>query len=62
MAWILAFASKKIRAVCHNVDKVLRNIYSDLIEERDSFVIAAEKCLKVSKKDLQAVIANFKRV
>ncbi|GHT50884.1 hypothetical protein AGMMS49990_04110 [Endomicrobiia bacterium] len=62
MAWILAFASKKIRAVCRNIDKVLRNIYSDLIEERDSFVIAAGKCLKVSKKDLQAVIASFKRV
>ncbi|GHT59541.1 hypothetical protein AGMMS50222_01410 [Endomicrobiia bacterium] len=54
---------KKIRAVRHNIDKVLRNIYSDLVEKRDSFDDSGREMSEVSKKDLQAVvIANFKRV
>jgi thiamine-phosphate pyrophosphorylase len=54
---------KKIRAVRHSVDKVLRNVYCDLIKERDSFDDSGRKMPEVSKKDLQAVVvANFKRV
>jgi thiamine-phosphate pyrophosphorylase len=54
---------KKIRTIRHSVDKISRNIYGDLIKERDSFDDLGRKIPEVSKKDLQDVmIANFKRV
>jgi thiamine-phosphate pyrophosphorylase len=54
---------KKIRAIRHSVDEISRNIYGDIIKERDSFNDLGRKIPEVSKKDLrEVVIANFKRV
>jgi thiamine-phosphate pyrophosphorylase len=54
---------KKIRDIRHNTDKILRNVYNNLIEKRDSVDDSGREMPEVLKKDLQAVIiANFKRV
>ena len=53
---------KKIRAVRHDTDKILRNSYSSLIKERDSIKDSGRHMPEKSKKDLQGIItANFKR-
>lgn len=53
---------KKVRAIRHNADKVLRDKYGELIKERDSFNDSGRKMPETAKKALPAVIiANFKR-
>ncbi|MDR2396164.1 MAG: hypothetical protein LBD57_06150 [Endomicrobium sp.] len=53
---------KKIRDVRHNTDKILRNIYSCIIEKRNSFDDLGRQMPETSKKDFRSVIiANFKR-
>jgi thiamine-phosphate pyrophosphorylase len=54
---------KKVRAVRHNIDKMLRNIYNYIIEQRNSFDDEGRQMEEISKKDLSSIIiANFKRV
>ena len=53
---------KKVRAVRHNTDKILRDKYGELIKERDSFNDSGREMPETVKKELSAVIiANFKR-
>ncbi|MDR3274504.1 MAG: hypothetical protein LBS81_00630 [Endomicrobium sp.] len=53
---------KKIRSVRHNVDKVFRNRYIELIKERNSFDDTGRQLPEISKKGLpDVVVANFKR-
>jgi len=54
---------KKIRAIRHSVDEILRNKYIELIKERDSFGDSGRQMLEVSKRELlDVLIVNFKRV
>ncbi|MDR1244241.1 MAG: hypothetical protein LBJ79_03565 [Endomicrobium sp.] len=53
---------KKVRAIRHNTDKILRNVYDTIIKERDSFDDWGRQMSETSKKDLcSIVVANFKR-
>ncbi|MDR3071437.1 MAG: hypothetical protein LBU29_02460 [Endomicrobium sp.] len=53
---------KKIRNIRHNIDRILRDIYPELIKGRDPFGDPGREMHEVLKKDLHvAVIANFKR-
>jgi thiamine-phosphate pyrophosphorylase len=52
----------KIRIIRHNVDKILRGDYCDLINERDSFDDSGRQISEISKKSMQnMLISNFKR-
>jgi thiamine-phosphate pyrophosphorylase len=54
---------KKIRDIRHNVDKILRAKYGELINERDSDEDAGRQIPETTTKELSAVIvANFKRI
>jgi thiamine-phosphate pyrophosphorylase len=56
------FLYKKVRRIRHNVDKILRNSYDELIKERDSFDDSGRQMPEISKKELIGIItANFKR-
>ncbi|MDR3256247.1 MAG: hypothetical protein LBT18_01095 [Endomicrobium sp.] len=53
---------KKVRNIRHNIDKILRGRYYELIKERNSFDDSGRQIPEVAKKDLSdVVIANFKR-
>ncbi|MCL2144488.1 MAG: thiamine-phosphate pyrophosphorylase [Endomicrobia bacterium] len=53
---------KKIRAIRHNADKVLRSSYAALIQKRDTITDSGREMPETSKKDLPSImIANFKR-
>ncbi|MCA6069755.1 MAG: hypothetical protein LE180_01330 [Endomicrobium sp.] len=53
---------KQIRTIRHNTDNILRQIYGELIRERDSVEDFGREMSEISKKDLRAIIiANFKR-
>ncbi|MDR0617489.1 MAG: hypothetical protein LBG23_01765 [Endomicrobium sp.] len=53
---------KKVRAIRHNTDKILRNVYDTIIKERDSFGDSGRQMSETSKKTLRSiVVANFKR-
>jgi thiamine-phosphate pyrophosphorylase len=53
---------KRIRAIRHNTDKLLRDIYGDIIKERDSFDDSGRELKENTRKNLVAIIvANFKR-
>jgi thiamine-phosphate pyrophosphorylase len=53
---------KKIRAIRHNADKILRNEYGKLLKERDSFNDSGRHLPETSKKGLsEIIIANLKR-
>jgi thiamine-phosphate pyrophosphorylase len=52
---------KEIRNMRHNVDKILRSKYGELITERDSIEDVGREILESSKKMQEIVIANFKR-
>jgi thiamine-phosphate pyrophosphorylase len=53
---------KKVRAIRHNTDKILRNFYSYIIEKRNSLDDSGRQIPETSKKDLPSiVVANFKR-
>jgi thiamine-phosphate pyrophosphorylase len=57
-----SFLYKKIRRIRHNVDKILRNSYGELIKERNSFDDSGRQMPESSKKELaDIIIANFKR-
>jgi thiamine-phosphate pyrophosphorylase len=57
-----SFLYKKTRKIRHNVDKILRNSYGELIKERDSFDDSGRQMPEISKKGLAGIItANFKR-
>jgi thiamine-phosphate pyrophosphorylase len=54
---------KKIRDIRHNVDKILRTKYGELINERDSDEDAGRQIPETTTKELSSVIlANFKRI
>lgn len=53
---------KKVRAIRHNTDKILRSIYTDIIKERDSFADSGRQMKEFEKRDLSDIITvNFKR-
>jgi thiamine-phosphate pyrophosphorylase len=53
---------KKIRAIRHETDKILRGSYGALISVRDTFSDSGREMPEASKKELPGiVIANFKR-
>ncbi|MDR2066520.1 MAG: hypothetical protein LBP57_01590 [Endomicrobium sp.] len=53
---------KKVRAIRHNTDRILRNVYDTIIKERNSFGDSGRQMSETSKKDLHSiVVANFKR-
>jgi thiamine-phosphate pyrophosphorylase len=53
---------EKVRNIRHNVDKILRSKYKELIKERNSVDDAGRQIPEVSKKELQEIIiANLKR-
>ncbi|MDR1417916.1 MAG: hypothetical protein LBI80_01970 [Endomicrobium sp.] len=53
---------KKIRAIRHNTDKILREIYGEIIKERNSFVDSGRQMKENTRRNLTAIIvANFKR-
>ncbi|MDR0956669.1 MAG: hypothetical protein LBL77_02250 [Endomicrobium sp.] len=53
---------EKIRNIRHNVDKILRSKYKELIKERNSVDDAGRQIPEVSVKELQEIImANLKR-
>jgi len=53
---------KKVRKIRHNVDKILRNKYGELIKKRDSFDDSGRQIPEMSKRELaDLVVANFKR-
>jgi thiamine-phosphate pyrophosphorylase len=53
---------KKVRNIRHNVDKILRSKYGELLKERDSFNDSGRQIPETSKKELSEIItANFKR-
>lgn len=53
---------KKVRKIRHNTDKILRDSYSDLIVERETFTDSGRKMPETKKKSLASIIiANFKR-
>jgi thiamine-phosphate pyrophosphorylase len=53
---------KKIRALRHETDKILRDFYAVLIKERDSISDGGRSMPETLKKELPAIIiANFKR-
>ena len=53
---------KKVRGIRHDVDKILRDSYGELIKERDSSNDSGRQMPELSKKELAGVIvANFKR-
>ncbi|MDR0723866.1 MAG: hypothetical protein LBF23_01620 [Endomicrobium sp.] len=53
---------KKIRAIRHKTDKILREIYGNIIKERNSFEDSGRQMKENAKRDLAAIIAaNFKR-
>jgi thiamine-phosphate pyrophosphorylase len=54
---------KKIRDIRHNIDKILRDKYSELIEERDSIGDLGRQTPETTTKELSEIItANFKRI
>jgi thiamine-phosphate pyrophosphorylase len=56
------FLYKKIRRIRHNVDKILRNSYGELIKERNSFDDSGRQMPEISEKELADIITvNFKR-
>lgn len=53
---------KKVRKIRHDTDKILRNVYCELIIERDTFSDSGRKMPETSKKELPDIVkANFKR-
>jgi thiamine-phosphate pyrophosphorylase len=54
---------KNIRAIRHNVDKILRSRYGEFIKERDSVEDSGRQIPETTTKELHEVLmANFKRV
>ncbi|AKL98542.1 hypothetical protein [Endomicrobium proavitum] len=53
---------KKIRDIRHNTDKILRECYSCLIQERDTVTDSGRDMPETAKKELPEILAaNFKR-
>lgn len=53
---------KKVRAIRHDTDKILRDRYALLIKERDALSDGGRKISETPKKKLpEIIIANFKR-
>lgn len=53
---------KKVRAIRHDADKILRGGYALLIQERDALSDGGRKISETPKKKLpEIIIANFKR-
>jgi thiamine-phosphate pyrophosphorylase len=54
---------KNVREIRHNIDKILRSRYGELIKERDSIKDFGRQIPEAKTKELPAVImANFKRI